>query len=150
MAETILVVEDDRANAALIEALLTSFGGFRVIWSDDGDDVLDIVARGEIAAVLMDVSLRKTRVGAEKVDGVDLTRRIRALPEGSELPVILLTAHAMRGDREHLLFSSGANDYVPKPITDQRGFAELVKRHIASSGTIRDASERTTNQKEGS
>jgi CheY-like chemotaxis protein len=149
MAETILVVEDDRANAALIEALLTSFGGFQVIWSDDGDEVLETVAGGEIAAVLMDVSLRNTRVGAEKVDGVDLTRRIRALPEGSELPVILLTAHAMRGDREHLLFSSGANDYVAKPITDQQGFVELVERHIASSGTMRGASVTTTDEREG-
>ena len=140
MAKTILVVEDDRANAVLIETLLTSFGGFRVIWSDDGDDVLATVAGGGIAAVLMDVSLRDSRVGRERVDGVDLTRRIRGLPEGSELPVILLTAHAMRGDREHLLFSSGANDYVAKPITDQKGFVELVRRHIRSSGAMDSSS----------
>ena len=50
--------------------------------------------------------------------------------------MILLTAHAMRGDREHLLFSSGANDYVAKPITDQRGFVDLVARHISSSGGL--------------
>jgi CheY-like chemotaxis protein len=136
MAETVLVVEDDRANAILIETLLTSLGGFEVISSDDGDDVLATVAAGGLAAVVMDVSLRDTRVGNEKVDGVDLTRRIRALAAGAHLPVILLTAHAMRGDREHLLFSSGANDYVAKPITDQRAFVELVGRHIRSSGSV--------------
>jgi CheY-like chemotaxis protein len=140
MAETILVVEDDRANAVLIEVLLTSFGGFKVLCSDDGDEVLASIAAGGLSAVLMDVSLRDTRVQGTKVDGVDLTRRIRALSEGAELPVILLTAHAMRGDREHLLFSSGANDYVAKPITDQQGFVELVRRHIRSSASIAPSS----------
>lgn len=149
MAETILVVEDDRANAVLIETLLTSLGGFHVIWSDDGDDVLAAVAAGEVAAVLMDVSLRDTRVGGEKVDGVDLTRQIRELPGGFQLPVILLTAHAMRGDREHLLFSSGANDYVAKPITDHQDFVNLVRRHIRSSATMDSSSASTPVEVDG-
>jgi two-component system cell cycle response regulator DivK len=83
-----------------------------------------------ISAALMDVSLKNTRVKAIKVDGVELTRRIRSLPGGVGLPVILLTAHAMKGDRERLLFSSGANDYVAKPIADQHALVSLVRRHI--------------------
>ena len=133
MADLVLVVEDDQANAVLIETLLTRFADFEVRSTDDGDEVLRTIADEGVAAVIMDVSLGNTRVDGQAVDGVELTRRIRHTDSGAKLPVILLTAHAMRGDREHLLFSSGANDYVAKPITDQRGFVELVARHIRSS-----------------
>ena len=136
MPETVLVVEDDPANAVLIETILSRFGGFAVVASDDGDEVLRLAAGAGLAAVLMDVSLADTRVTGSKVDGIELTRRIRSLPGCAHLPIILLTAHAMRGDREHLLFSSGANDYVPKPITDQRGLVDLLRRHIDASGSL--------------
>ena len=136
MAETVLVVEDDPANAALIETILSRFGGFAVVASDDGDEVLRLAAGAGLAAVLMDVSLADTRVTGSKVDGIELTRRIRSLPGCAHLPIILLTAHAMRGDREHLLFSSGANDYVAKPIADQQGLVDLLRRHIDASGSL--------------
>jgi CheY-like chemotaxis protein len=136
MAETVLVVEDDPANAVLIETILTSLGGFAVVATDDGDEVVRLASDGGLTAVVMDVSLADTRVGGERVDGVELTRRLRGIPGCRNLPVVLLTAHAMRGDREQLLFSSGANDYIAKPITDQRGFIERLRRHIASSGTL--------------
>ena len=115
MADTVLVVEDDPANALLVETILRRLGGFDVIRSDDGDEVLKLVSSRPISAALMDVSLKNTRVGGTKVDGVDLTRRIRALPGGVGLPVILLTAHAMKGDRE-LCIEAGANSYVAKPV----------------------------------
>ena len=136
MAETVLVVEDDPANAALIETILSRFGGFAVVASDDGDEVLRLAAGAGLAAVLMDVSLADTRVAGSKVDGIELTRRIRSLPGCAHLPIILLTAHAMRGDREHLLFSSGANDYVAKPIADQQGLVDLLRRHIDASRSL--------------
>ena len=136
MPETVLVVEDDPANALLIETVLSRLGGFAVVVTDDGDEVLRIAAEGGLTAVVMDVSLADTRVAGDRVDGVELTRHLRGLPGCRHLPVVLLTAHAMRGDREQLLFSSGANDYVAKPITDQRGFIERLRRHIASSGSL--------------
>lgn len=136
MPETVLVVEDDPANAVLIETILSQFGSFAVIASDDGDEVLRLVTAGGLSAVLMDVSLADTRIAGDKVDGVELTRRIRSLAGCAHLPIILLTAHAMRGDREHLLFSSGANDYVAKPIADQQGLVDLLRRHIDASGSL--------------
>ena len=138
MAELVLVVEDDAANAVLVEAILTTVGGFEVVCSDDGDEVLELVRTRPVAAALMDISLRNTRVEGTKVDGVELTRRIRALPGGASLPVVLLTAHAMKGDRERFLFASGANDYVAKPIVDQQGLVALVRRHVRAAENIRE------------
>jgi len=138
MAETVLVVDDDPANALLVETILRRLGGYDVISTDDGDRILEIVMSRPISAALMDVSLKNTRVHGDKVDGVELTRRIRALPGGVGLPVILLTAHAMKGDRERLLFSSGANDYVAKPIADQHALVDLVRQHIE---TVQDYEE---------
>ena len=142
MTETVLVVEDDPANALLVETILSRLGGFEVIRSDDGDEILTIVSTRPIHAALMDVSLKNTRVAGEKVDGVELTRRIRRLPGGFGLPVILLTAHAMTGDRERLLFASGANDYVAKPIGDQRAFVNLVRSHIETVRDLEDVGDR--------
>jgi len=136
MADTVLVVDDDAANSLLVETILTHLGGFDVICTDDGDEILDFVASRPVHAALMDVSLKNTRIHGEKVDGVELTRRIRQVPGCSGLPVILLTAHAMKGDREHLLFSSGANDYVAKPIADQNELVELVRRHIETARAL--------------
>ncbi len=60
MTETVLLVEDDMTNRLLVEAVLSSVGGFEVIGTDDGDRVLELVASTELAAVVMDVSLRGT------------------------------------------------------------------------------------------
>ena len=138
MAELVLVVEDDPANAVLVEAILNAVGGFEVVCSDDGDEIIRMIQGRPVKAVLMDVSLRDTQVAGERVDGVELTRRLRDLPEGINLPVILLTAHAMKGDRERLLFESSANDYVAKPIIDQQDLVALVKRHIRAAGVVRE------------
>lgn len=132
-----MVVEDDPANAVLVEAILSAVGGFEVVCSEDGDEVLELVQARPLAAALMDVSLKNTRVSGVKVDGVELTQRIRDLPAGLNLPVILLTAHAMKGDRERLLFASGANDYVAKPIIDQQALVSLVKRHIRAAAAVK-------------
>jgi len=137
VSDLVLVVEDDPANAVLVEAILSSVGGYEVVCSDDGDEVVTIIQERPVVAVLMDVSLSNTRIGGKKIDGVELTRHIRDLPEGINLPVILLTAHAMKGDRERLLFESSANDYVAKPIIDQKALVELVGRHIRAAEAVR-------------
>lgn len=138
MKELILVVEDDAANAILLEAILTSIGGFEVETTDDGDRILTAIDQGTPAAVLMDVSLTGTFVGGTKVDGPELTRRIRTRPRGARLPVILLSAHAMRGDPERFLFESGANDYLTKPILDHDEFIRRIRRQIESSRAAGD------------
>ena len=146
MAELVLVVEDDPANAVLVEAILTAVGEYDVVCSDNGDEIVRIVQERPVKAVLMDVSLGNTRFAGEKVDGVELTRRLRDLPEGTNLPVILLTAHAMKGDRERLLFESSANDYVAKPIIDHQGLVTLVQKHIRAAEVVKAELEARNNK----
>ncbi len=74
----------------------------------------------------MDVSLSDTTLDGEPVDGLDLTRAIKQDPAIRHIPVILATAHAMRGDREDFLAQSGADDYLVKPVVDHNAFCELV------------------------
>jgi len=62
VSDLVLVVEDDPANAVLVDAILSSVGGFEVVCSDDGDEVLTLIHDRPVVAVLMDVSLGSTRV----------------------------------------------------------------------------------------
>ncbi len=132
--QTVLVVEDDLTNAVLVETILRERGGFHVVHTVDPSQVLALVDSGTLSAVLMDIGLSGSILGGRRVDGVELTRLIRSRPNGRNLPVILFTAHAMLGDRERYLFSSGANDYVTKPIVDQDALVALITRHIQSAG----------------
>ena len=125
----VLIVEDDPSNALLIQTVLTN-GGFEALATDDGEEILRRVRSGEVLAVVMDVSLRSTVVGGRKVNGLELTRMIRELAP-HRVGVLLLTAHAMRGDRERFLELSTADGYMAKPIVDPD---ELVAKIQILSG----------------
>ena len=78
----------------------------------------------------MDVSLANSRFQGRSVTGVDLCRMLKSAPDTAGVPVVLATAHAMRGDEETLLTESGADDYVSKPIVDHHVFVERIRRAI--------------------
>jgi len=65
--------------------------------------------------------------GAKGMMGTDLCRILREDPACSRIPVVIATAHAMRGDAERLLAESGANDYVAKPIIDHAAFIARIR-----------------------
>ena len=132
----ILVVEDDPTSALIVEHVLSRMGGHEVTVTEDAEQVLSLCAQGRVEFVLMDVSLTNTSYQGTPIDGVRLTQLLRQGEHGDDLPVLLLTAHAMRGDRERLLQDSGANGYLAKPILDHN---ELVK---TIEGMLRDSSAR--------
>jgi CheY-like chemotaxis protein len=127
----VLVVEDDAVNAAVMRAVLKKRGGFEVSVTESADEILEQVRSGGVALVVMDVSLANTRWQGRPVNGVELCRMLKADDRTVGVPVVLATAHAMRGDAEQLLKESGADDYVSKPILDHARFIEQVRGWIA-------------------
>jgi CheY-like chemotaxis protein len=125
----VLVVEDDPANALLIQTVLSN-GGLTALATDNGEEIVRRARSGVVAVVVMDVSLRSTVVEGRKVDGLELTRIIRR-ESPRTVGVLLLTAHAMRGDRERFLEASTADGYMSKPIIDPDELVATVKAMIA-------------------
>ncbi len=128
----IMIVEDDETNARVIGRVLSHMGGHEVSVTEDAEEVLEACTGGCVDLVVMDVSLCNTRYLGKTVDGLALTRLIRELVPAPSPPVLLLTAHAMRGDRERLLQASGADGYLAKPIVDHN---ELVAEAARLVGT---------------
>ena len=105
---TVLVVDDDMRNIFALSKALRS-KGLKVLMAQDGHKALRQIAdNADIELVLMDIMM-------PGMDGYETMREIRKQPELAALPIIALTAKAMRGDREKCL-ESGANDYLSKPI----------------------------------
>jgi len=126
----ILVVEDDPVNALLFRMILEKRGGFRVTVTESPDEVIAWVREGQFALVILDISLSHSRYQGAPVSGVDVCRVLKADPATADTPVLLATAHAMRGDAEALLRDSGADDYVAKPIVDHAAFVLQIRGHL--------------------
>ncbi|CUS78621.1 CheY chemotaxis protein or a CheY-like REC (receiver) domain [Candidatus Kryptobacter tengchongensis] len=128
----ILVVEDDALTAQLFEVILKRKGGFEVTVTDDGGKITEILNSGEVDLIIMDVSLSGTFVNGIQVDGLKLSRMIKENEKTARIPIILATAHAMRGDAERFLQESKADDYISKPITDHNFLIQKIREHLKS------------------
>lgn len=106
MAGTILVVDDNEANLRLISAVLKT-RGYGLIEATSGEAALAAITDQRPALVLMDVQM-------PGMSGIDVARAARAMPDTGDLPLIAITAMAMKGDREQIL-DAGFNDYLAKP-----------------------------------
>jgi len=126
----VVVVEDDAMNALLFRKLLEKRCGCRVTVTESPEELLALARSGDVGMVLMDVSLGNSRYQGRSVNGVDLCRVLKGDPATCTVPVVLATAHAMRGDAESLLAESGADDYVSKPIVDHDAFVARIGRAI--------------------
>jgi two-component system cell cycle response regulator DivK len=131
MATRILVVEDDPMNAKLFGLILARRAGFEVEVTEDAELVLEQARAGAADLIIMDVALSNSRIDGRPVDGLEITRRLKADPATNRIPVLLATAHAMKGSRERFLAESGAEDYISKPIVSGE---ELISRIIALIG----------------
>jgi CheY-like chemotaxis protein len=116
----ILLAEDNVVNRQLAARLLEK-RGYTVIIAKNGIEALAAVEREEIDMVLMDVQM-------PEMDGLEAIRAIRSNEKISErhLPIISLTAHVMKGDREKCI-EAGADDYIPKPIQPANLFAAMER-----------------------
>jgi two-component system, sensor histidine kinase and response regulator len=105
----VLLVEDNAVNQKLATRILEKHG-HTVIIANNGLEALEAIRRGQFDVALMDVQM-------PEMNGYEATARIRELEQGSErhLPIVAMTAHAMKGDRERCL-EAGMDGYVSKPI----------------------------------
>ena len=107
----ILIVEDNEMNRDMLSRRLMR-KGFDVIMAEDGQKGVDMSKSDNPDLILMDLSL-------PIMDGWQATSTIKADPETNSIPIIVLTAHAMAGDREKAL-DAGADEYDTKPIEFKR------------------------------
>lgn len=122
-APVVLVVDDNPTNLKLIAYLLQA-KGYDVRTAIDAETALQDVQTFRPALILMDLQL-------PGMDGLELTRRLKAAPETRDIVVIAVTAYAMKGDEERAR-AAGCDGYVPKPV-DTRALPRLVAQHIGAA-----------------
>jgi CheY-like chemotaxis protein len=108
MAERILVVEDNAKNLKLIRDVL-QFSGYDVVEARSGEEGVALAGKHAPDLVLMDLQL-------PGMDGIEALRLLRADPATKSVPVVAVTAFAMRNDRDRTL-RAGFDGYVEKPIS---------------------------------
>ncbi|MEA5417879.1 response regulator [Spirulina sp. CCNP1310] len=123
---TVLIVEDDPINLRVFSKILTKRGGLEVRGTEDVEEVMRAAQGGEVDIILMDVSLSHSVYQGKAVDGLKITQMLKADAKTAHLPIILVTAHAMEGDRESFLKQSGADDYISKPVVDHQEFVNKI------------------------
>ncbi len=127
MPKRILVVEDNADNREILIAEL-EFQDYQVHYAGDGQEAILRAVELLPDLILMDMSL-------PNIDGLEATRRIKAHPQTAHIPIVALTAHAMRDD-EARFRNAGCDDYLAKPI-DPEQVTETIERVLRerASGT---------------
>jgi CheY-like chemotaxis protein len=120
--ETILIIEDNPANMELATDLL-EVSGYKVLQAVDAEAGIEIARSSIPHLILMDV-------GLPGMDGLTAAGLMRKDPAMQDIPIVMLTAHAMHGDPEKA-FAAGCNGYIAKPI-DTRGFAGAIAAFISA------------------
>jgi len=120
MSKKVLVVEDDMDNRRIVVKVL-SVEGYQVIEAIDGVEALARVREEQPDLILMDLAL-------PNLDGWEATRQLKLDPATRSIPVVALTAFAMRGDEEQAR-AAGCDDYLPKPVRPA-AIREIVKKYM--------------------
>jgi len=121
--EKILVVDDNDANLKLARVLLTG-EGYDVRTASDAPGALTVLEGFRPRVILMDVQM-------PGMDGLELTRRLKADPRTEHIVVVAMTAYAMKGDEAKAL-AAGCDGYIPKPI-DTRRLAGQIMEYLRAS-----------------
>ena len=111
----------------LIEMLLRS-RNYNLLKAIDGEEALDVATREQPDLIIMDIQL-------PKMNGLEVTKRLRQLPVFSRTPIIALTAYAMKGDRERFL-AAGCSAYLPKPI-NIRELPEMISQMLQQNQKLK-------------
>lgn len=121
MKPSMLIVEDNDVNRKLVVDM-AQFNGLDAFEADNGDDAIKIALDKKPAIILMDIQLRGGISGEEAIvtlKGKDQTK---------DIPIIAVTAFAMRGDKERIL-KNGCEEYISKPFTMDQLF-EIIRKYV--------------------
>ena len=116
----ILVVEDNQDNREMVVKVL-KFNGYEVIEAVDGEEGIEKAKTEAPALILLDIYL-------PKMDGYEVAKRLKGDTGLKDIPVIALTAHAMKGNREQAL-AAGCDGYISKPI-DIRELPKQIEQFL--------------------
>jgi two-component system cell cycle response regulator DivK len=119
-SQKILVVEDNQDNRELVVKVL-KINGYHVIEAVDGEEAIEKTRAENPDLILMDLFI-------PKIDGYEVTRRLKRDIDLKSIPIIALTAHAMKGDMEVAL-GAGCDGYIPKPI-DVRELPKQIEHFL--------------------
>ncbi|MFP4394591.1 MAG: response regulator [Anaerolineales bacterium] len=122
--KTVLYIEDNPHNRRLVRRTLQR-RGYEMVEADNGVTGLEMVRELKPPLVLLDI-------GLPQMDGIEVVKHIKADTELQQIPVIALTASAMRGDRERFL-AAGCDDYLSKPIQVLE-LLQMVKQYYPKEG----------------
>lgn len=125
MSDRILIVDDNPTNMKLV-AYLVRAHGYEVATASDAETALVAIGEQTPKLILMDVQL-------PGIDGLELTRRLKADPATKDIIIVAVTAYAMKGDQERAL-AAGCDDYVTKPI-DTRALPSTIARLLKTEAS---------------
>lgn len=123
MAKTVLIVEDNELNMKLFHDLLEAHG-YRTLQSRNGFDAMDIARAERPDLILMDIQL-------PEVSGLEVTKWLKEDDDLKAIPVIAVTAFAMKGDEERIR-QGGCEAYISKPISVVK-FIETVRSYLGDA-----------------
>jgi len=120
----ILVVEDNPQNMKVVLMTLKPHG-YTLLQATDGEEALKVAVSDNPDLIIMDVQL-------PKMDGLEVTRELRQMPAFRQVPIIAVTAYAMKGDEEKAR-EAGCDAYLPKPV-NTRQLPEMVAEMLQKQG----------------
>ena len=120
MTKKVLIVEDNPLNMKLFNDLLDA-NGYIPIGTSDGHAVLELAREEKPDLILMDIQL-------PEISGIEVTAKLKQDEELRSIPVVAVTAFAMKGDEEKIR-EGGCEDYIAKPIS-VTGFLSVVKKYL--------------------
>jgi two-component system, cell cycle response regulator DivK len=123
MPKTVLIVEDNELNMKLFNDLLEA-RGYRVLQTRSGHEVLSLARANRPDLILMDIQL-------PEISGLDVTRWLKDDEQLKSIPVVAITAFAMKGDEERIR-QGGCEAYVSKPISVPK-FIEIIKTYLGDA-----------------
>jgi CheY-like chemotaxis protein len=122
MAGTRILIVDDNATNLKLVAYLMKANGYTVETALDAESAIEAIRIKRPDVILMDIQL-------PGIDGLELTRRLKAEPGTRDIVIVAVTAYAMKGDQAKAL-AAGCDDYITKPI-DTRTLPDTIARHLA-------------------